>query len=278
MAGLQGAVEAGAPVSRLHEQQSYDPADFPVPTGREEEWRFTPLRRLRGLHSDASLGGGKVTVEADAGPGVTVEAAQHGDPRVGTAFVPADRVSARAFASFGEATVVSVREGAESTAPTWISVRGEDSGEAAAGHLVVNVEPNARAVVVLGYSGSATYADNVELVVGDGGSLTIVSLQDWADDAVHLSHHHALLGKDARLTHTAGPGETRTCGDCISPTPGSTWSTGCSLITPSATAAAGSATRARCRARTRTRCGSVTWSSEPRRPAPTPTSTTGTWC
>ena len=25
------------------------PADYPVPTGREEEWRFTPLRRLRGL-------------------------------------------------------------------------------------------------------------------------------------------------------------------------------------------------------------------------------------
>ena len=47
MAGLQGAVET-APVSRLHERQSFEPADFPVPTGREEEWRFTPLRRLRG--------------------------------------------------------------------------------------------------------------------------------------------------------------------------------------------------------------------------------------
>jgi hypothetical protein len=43
---LQGAVESGAPVSRLHERQSYDPADFGVPTGREEEWRFTPVRRL----------------------------------------------------------------------------------------------------------------------------------------------------------------------------------------------------------------------------------------
>jgi hypothetical protein len=42
MAGLQGALETSAPVSRLHEQRSYDPADFPVPTGREEEWRFTP--------------------------------------------------------------------------------------------------------------------------------------------------------------------------------------------------------------------------------------------
>ena len=55
---LQGAVESGAPVSRLHERQSYDPADFPVPTGREEEWRFTPLRRLRGLHSDSDLAPG----------------------------------------------------------------------------------------------------------------------------------------------------------------------------------------------------------------------------
>ena len=50
-AGLQGAIES-APVSRLHEHRSYDPADFGVPSGREEEWRFTPLRRLRGLHTD----------------------------------------------------------------------------------------------------------------------------------------------------------------------------------------------------------------------------------
>ena len=107
MSGLQGAVET-APVSRLHEQQSYDPADFPVPTGREEEWRFTPLRRLRGLHSDDSPGDGKVSVVADAGPGVTIERPEHGDPRVGVAYVPADRVSARAFASFAEATVVTV--------------------------------------------------------------------------------------------------------------------------------------------------------------------------
>jgi Fe-S cluster assembly protein SufD len=99
MSGLQGAVET-APVSRLHEQQSYDVADFAVPTGREEEWRFTPLRRLRGLHSDVGAGEGKVHVVADAGPGVTIEKTEHGDSRLGTAYVPADRVSARAFASF----------------------------------------------------------------------------------------------------------------------------------------------------------------------------------
>jgi Fe-S cluster assembly protein SufD len=117
--------------------------------------------------------------------------------------VPADRVSARAFASFEEATVVTVPSGVESTEPTWIAVRGEDAAGAAFGHLVVNVEPFARAVVVLEYGGSATYADNVELIVGDAASLAVVSLQNWADDAVHLSHHHAQLGKDAQLSHTA---------------------------------------------------------------------------
>jgi Fe-S cluster assembly protein SufD len=204
MSVLQGAAESGGvPLSRLHERQSFDLADFPVPTGREEEWRFTPLRRLRGLHSDTGPSAGKVSVGADAAPRITVEKTEHGDPRLGAGFVPADRVSARAFASFGEATVVTVPTGLESAEPTWITVRGEDAAEAAFGHLVVNVEPFSRAVVVLDHVGSATYADNVELVVGDAASLALVSVQDWASDTVHLSHHHARLGKDAQLSHSA---------------------------------------------------------------------------
>jgi Fe-S cluster assembly protein SufD len=202
MAGLQGAVET-APVSRLHERQSFDPADFPVPTGREEEWRFTPLRRLRALHADLRPGDGKVGVVGDAAPGVTIEKREHGDPRLGVAYVPADRVSARAFASFAEATIVTVPMDTESSTPTWLSIRGEGADDPAFGHTVIDVRPNARAVVVLEYTGSATYADNVELVLGDGASLAVVSLQGWGDDAVHLSHHHAQLGRDARLTHTA---------------------------------------------------------------------------
>jgi Fe-S cluster assembly protein SufD len=199
----QAAVESGSPVSRLHSRASFDVADFPVPTGREEEWRFTPLRRLRGLHGAGDLAPGKVSVEAAAAPGVSVTQAERGDPRLGRAFVPEDRVSARAFAGFDEATIITAADEPERNAPTWVTVRGDDAGGAAFGHLVVNVEPNARAVVVLEHTGSATYADNVELVVGDGAALAVVSLQEWAADTVHLSHHHAELGKDARLSHTA---------------------------------------------------------------------------
>ncbi|HXW87002.1 MAG TPA: Fe-S cluster assembly protein SufD [Streptosporangiaceae bacterium] len=196
------AVETTA-VSRLHEQQSYNPADFAVPAGREEEWRFTPLRRLRGLHGDGPFGDGKVSVVAEAAAGVTIESREHGDPRLGLAYVPADRVSARAFAEFREATVISVPAGVESDTPTFVTFRGESADGAAFGHTVVDVEPNARATVVLEYTGSATFADNVEFVLGEGAALTVVSMQGWADDSVHVSHHHAQLGKDARLAHTA---------------------------------------------------------------------------
>jgi Fe-S cluster assembly protein SufD len=183
----------------LHARRS----DFPVPTGREEEWRFTPLRRLRDLHGDGVLSPGKIAVEADAAPGVIAVRAQRDDPRIGAAFEPGDRVSAKAFASFEEATVVTVPAELDSTTPTVISVRGDDPAGAAFGHTVVSVGDNARAVVVIDHQGSATYADNVEIVVGDGAALTLVSMQDWADDAVHLSHHQASLGRDARLQHAA---------------------------------------------------------------------------
>jgi Fe-S cluster assembly protein SufD len=66
--------------------------------------------------------------------------------------------------------------------------------------------------VILDHHGSATYADNVEVAVGDGAGLTLVTVLDWADDAVHLSHHQATLGRDARLQHvvvTLGGGVVR---------------------------------------------------------------------
>jgi Fe-S cluster assembly protein SufD len=206
-AGLQGAIES-APVSRLHEHRSYDPADFGVPDGREEQWRFTPLRRLRGLHTDTPPAPtAAVTVEVDPAPEVKTFSAERTVANAGRTFIPADRVSARAYASSDEATVIAVPAEADASRPTVVTVTGSGLGGlgpgAGYGHLLVQAEPFSRAVVVLDHRGSATYADNVELVVGDGASLSVVSLQDWADDTVHASYHYATLGRDARLRHDA---------------------------------------------------------------------------
>jgi len=200
MSSLGGAVET-APVSSLHAVGSVHPEDFPVPTGREEEWRFTPLRRLHGLHRDAVLGSAGVTVSVDAAP--EIELSERTLPSADSSFLPADRISARAFAAAATATVITVPKEAVASRPTYVTVTGTDASVATAGHLVIDVQPYGRATVVIDQRGSAVYADNVEINVADGGDLTVVYLADWDDDAVQVSHHVATLGRDAHLAHFA---------------------------------------------------------------------------
>jgi Fe-S cluster assembly protein SufD len=194
-----------ATIAGLH-ATAQEPAEFTTPTGREEEWRFTPLRRLRGLHSDAPLGSEGVTVEVAPAPEVTAEKINLAErPRQSAegTFLPADRVSARAYAAVTGATVVTVPKEAVASRPTYIRVTGTDAAVTTAGHLVIDVQPYGRAVVVVDQRGSATYADNAEIHVADGGDLTLVWLADWDDDTVQVSRHQATLGRDAHLKHVA---------------------------------------------------------------------------
>jgi Fe-S cluster assembly protein SufD len=183
-----------------------NPDDFAVPTGREEEWRFTPLNRLRGLHKDAALTGA-VSVEVEAAPEVTVEKIDLSERErltlAGAPFLPMDRVSARAFTAAAAATVITVPKEAAASAPTYVRVTGNGTEAAAAGHLVIDVRPYGRATVVIDQRGSATYADNVQINVADGGDLTVIALAAWAGDTVQVTHHVATLGRDAHLKHFA---------------------------------------------------------------------------
>jgi len=134
---------------------------------------------------------------------VTVEAARRGDERLGQGGVPADRVAAQAFSSFNAATVVTVGRDIQTESPIEIAITGPGEGAVAYGHLQIRVDELAETVVVVDLRGSGTYADNVEFVVGDAARLTVVWIADWADDTVHVSAHHARLGKDAVLRHVA---------------------------------------------------------------------------
>jgi Fe-S cluster assembly protein SufD len=176
--------------------RSRDPEAFPIPTGREEEWRFTPLRRLGGL-LDGPPADGELTVEATGPAEVAVERVGLDDPRVGRALVPADRIAAFASARAGSATLITVPAEAAPTEPVVVRLRG--GGGVAYGHVVIDARAFATATVVLEFSGAATYAGNVEIVTGDGAALTVVSTQDWDDGAIHVGAHAALVGRDARL-------------------------------------------------------------------------------
>ena len=180
---------------------SFDVDAFEVPGGRDELWRFTPLKRLRGLHDGSAPATGSARISVSEQPGVTVETVRRGDERLGQGGVPADRVAAQAFSSFNDATVVTVARATQIEAPIEIVVTGPGEGATAYGHLQIRAEELAEAVVVIDHRGSGTYADNVEFVVGDAARLTVVWIADWADDTVHVSAHHARLGKDAVLRH-----------------------------------------------------------------------------
>lgn len=182
---------------------SFDVDAFEVPHGRDEIWRFTPLKRLRGLHDGSAHATGSAHVEVSERPGVAVETVARGDKRLGEGGVPADRVAAQAFSSFNSATVVTVGKDIQVGDPIEIVITGPGEGATAYGHLQVRVGELAEAVVVIDLRGSGTYADNVEFIVGDAARLTVVAIADWADDAVHVSTHHATLAKDAVLRHVA---------------------------------------------------------------------------
>ncbi|WP_457149287.1 Fe-S cluster assembly protein SufD [Mycobacterium sp. URHB0021] len=182
---------------------SFDVDAFEVPGGRDEIWRFTPLKRLHGLHDGSAVATGVASITVAEQPGVTVETARRGDERLGQGGVPADRVAAQAFSSFNAATVVTVGRDIQTESPIEIAITGPGEGAVAYGHLQIRVDELAETVVVVDLHGSGTYADNVEFVVGDAARLTVVWIADWADDTVHVSAHHARLGKDAVLRHVA---------------------------------------------------------------------------
>ncbi len=187
--------------TRMSSPPSFDVADFPVPHGREEEWRFTPLERLRGLHDgSATATGSGVKIEVSAPDGVTVETVGRDDERLGRAGVPVDRVAAQAYSAFEKASVVTVPKETVLDGPIRITVHGEplDGGAATVyGHQVIELGAFAEAVVVIDHTGDAVLAANVDYILGDGAKLTVVSVQDWDDKAVHIGQHNALVGRDA---------------------------------------------------------------------------------
>ncbi|MDN5771600.1 MAG: Fe-S cluster assembly protein SufD [Microlunatus sp.] len=210
---VAGAVETSDKVaSHLHPAGSFAVADHPVPNGLEEVWRFTPLKRLRKLHADAPFGTGSVTVEWSSHDDVsirTVSGPETADWRGISGYVPIDRTSARIFAETDTSLVVEVPSEVEVSKPIVVTVHGEATGladgqaTAEAGHVVIKVGRFARATVLLVHDGSATYGQVVEILVEDGAQATVTTIQNWADDTVHLAQHAAKVGRDATLKHVA---------------------------------------------------------------------------
>ncbi|MFE9693982.1 Fe-S cluster assembly protein SufD [Micromonospora sp. NPDC005806] len=192
------------PATKSQALRSYDVADFPALTGLEEEWRFTPLKRLRGLATaDTSAATGRgVTVEhGDLPAGVSLRFVEPTDPGATSVLLPFDRISALAHGGAARVAVVEVASEAVVSEPVVVRLLGAFPEELSFARTQVQVGRFAEATVVFSQEGSATLADNVEVTVADGAKLTLVTVADWAADAVQAQHLKIRLGRDARVVH-----------------------------------------------------------------------------
>ncbi|WP_144758210.1 Fe-S cluster assembly protein SufD [Curtobacterium sp. 9128] len=194
-----GGWDTKVPVqTRSQRPQSGDIEAFPTVTGREVNWKFAPLDKLAPLLA-GGLDGSAYPFLATQTDGADVEWGRSDDPRVGTAGLPEDRAAAAAWTARDAVLAVTVK--ATDAFESITITRSAFGPQARAAHTVVTAEPNAQGIVVIDNRGSALLSENVEVVVGDNARLTFVSLQDWDDDAVHVSTQFAEVGRDAFLKH-----------------------------------------------------------------------------
>ncbi len=186
------------PVATQHlvTKRSFDVADFAVPTGREEAWRFTPKARFKALLDDAAATGA-LEWSTDLPAGVTVSSLTPAQAEARAASAPVDRIAVLAAKHAGETVLVSVPAGADLADPAVLRLHGTDAAHVAWGSVLIEVGANARATIVMEHTGSAQYGAHVSVVTGDGAHVDFVSVQNWADDSVHGGHLAAKVGRDS---------------------------------------------------------------------------------
>lgn len=165
--------------------------DFPVPAGREEEWRFAPVTELAAfMHPDPGAG----SLTAKESTHVSIVAAADAAP---TGWLPTDRPSAVARASV--ARVVNVRVGADEVVPEPIVVHLTGQGALSYGHIDVRLGRHAKATVVVVHDTTVDASGSIVTELGDGAELTMLSIVDGAADHVQLWQWHTSVGRDARF-------------------------------------------------------------------------------
>lgn len=185
--------------TRSERPSSFDPADFGAPTGREVNWKHTPVAKLAGLLVDEPGDAGAMTYGLDAARDLLETAGA--DDAHGAFFRPEDLPSALAWKHREQGLHLRLGAEVELDEPVIVPITGTGADKRAFEQILIEAMPHSSGTIVLEHSGSAQYAQNVEIVVGAGAKLTVVSLQRWDDDAVHAAAHQATVGADATLKH-----------------------------------------------------------------------------
>jgi Fe-S cluster assembly protein SufD len=177
--------------------KSFEVTDFPAVTGREAVWKLSPVAKFTDLTA-GELDGSVYETLVTPHPDVDVSWVDRTDPRIGSAGAPEERAAANAWTSFDRALAITVT--GEDAKEITLTRANLGTGPRAA-HTIIEAKPFSRAVVILQNTGDARITENIEIILGDSANLTVVTVQEWNDDAVQLANHFGSVGRDARLKH-----------------------------------------------------------------------------
>ena len=183
--------------SRADRPVSFHLSDFPVPTGKEEEWRFTPLDRLSDFFASA-VSGQEPTVQAER---MILEKTTCADPRLGKLSPPDDFLGAFAWEYAQSAYIASLPAHTTLDHEARIMLRGTDSEQVSALQLLLDIGQGSQGTIILSHTGQARLAEGVEVNVADGADIVLVSIQDWDDSSAHAVNFRMRVGRDAHVKH-----------------------------------------------------------------------------
>lgn len=187
-------VQISVPKDKSEVIRSFQPADFSDINGREEEWRFTPMKRV-GVLADRAAAPSTVDAKLALPDLVSSQKISVDELSASSRLVPNDLVSALAWDSSNDATVVSVEPKAQLDEPIEITISNADHGVSLT-RLVIGHDAAATAIVT--FVGKGHHASNVEVVIEDRAIVDVIVVQDWEDSAVHVSRLHTRVGRDAQ--------------------------------------------------------------------------------
>jgi Fe-S cluster assembly protein SufD len=183
--------------TRSERPRSANVDDFAAVTGRELEWKLTPVEKLRPLiEGDLDGSAYAFTVSGEGGSAAFVPVSQ---AKRGLAGLPEDRLVANAWSQTTDVLQVTL------SGDTHTTMRVERSGlgfAPRAAHTIIHAEQGSHTTLIVASTGDAAVGETVEIVVDEGATLEVVSVQEWNAGSIHYAAHFATVAKDARLIHT----------------------------------------------------------------------------
>ncbi len=170
--------------------------DNHTPTGREEAWRFTPLKRLVGLHD----GSAKVdTRQSLALVGAAPEGVAFTRGALQTASVSSDLIVNRIRNFTEDGATLSIAKNQVVAQPIHLNRVIGSLSSAEYSRLQIRLGEHAQATVILENTGDTHLAEDIEMILAPGSKLTFISLQEWDSKSVYAATHKAIIDRDATL-------------------------------------------------------------------------------